>query len=207
MLNWRRFVFEASRLLLISKNMLVQKEDILIRKMVDDIHDYKLMAKWLTDERVLEYYEGRDNPFPLDRIIDTYQPMVKGDELVIPCIFYYKNIPIGYLQYYLLNDLPECDRKKYCLEETDKIYGIDLFIGETNYWNKGIGSLVLSTLVKFLFEELQAVKVVTDPQEWNTRAIHFYEKCGFAKVKLLKEHELQEGKIWDCWLMAIEHNK
>jgi hypothetical protein len=24
------------------------------------------MAKWLTDDKVLKYYEGRDNPFPLD---------------------------------------------------------------------------------------------------------------------------------------------
>lgn len=187
--------------------MLVQKDEIDLRRMVDDIHDYQLMAKWLTEEKVLQYYEGRDNPFPLDKIIETYQPMIRGDDPVVPCLIYYQNIPIGYLQYYLLDDLPESDRQMYSLEDTKNVYGIDLFIGETFYWNKGIGTELLSIIVNFLFEDLQADKVVTDPHIWNTRAIRCYEKCGFVKVRLLLEHELHEGKYWDCWLMAIHRKK
>ena len=45
-------------------DMLFQKNEIAIRLMQDDIGDYQLMAKWLTDKKVLEFYEGRDNPFP-----------------------------------------------------------------------------------------------------------------------------------------------
>jgi aminoglycoside 6'-N-acetyltransferase len=79
--------------------MLLEKDEISIRLMQDDIHDYQLMAKWLTDDKVLKYYEGRDNPFPLDRTIESYQPIVRGNDPAIPCLFYYKNTPIGYLQY------------------------------------------------------------------------------------------------------------
>lgn len=53
--------------------MLIKQDRITIRFMQDCIQDYQLMAKWLTDENVLEFYEGRDNPFPLERIIETYQ--------------------------------------------------------------------------------------------------------------------------------------
>ncbi|NMG09870.1 GNAT family N-acetyltransferase [Brasilonema sp. UFV-L1] len=187
--------------------MQVKKDEISIRQMRDDIQDYELMAKWLTDEKVLKYYEGRDNPFPLDRIIEFYQPMVRGDDSVVSCLFYYQNTPIGYLQYYALNDLPKTDRQMYCLEETDNVYGMDLFIGETQYCNQGIGTKVVSLAVEYIFEQLQAAKVVIDPQVWNTRAIRCYEKCGFVKVKILPEHELQEGKYWDCWLMATDHKK
>ncbi|MCX7595808.1 MAG: acetyltransferase [Fischerella sp.] len=187
--------------------MLVEKDKISIRLMQDDIHDYKLMAKWLTDDKVLEFYEGRDNPFTLDRIIETYQPIIKGNDPVVSCIFNYQNTPIGYIQYYYLNDLDDRDRQKYCLDNTDNVYGIDLFIGETNYWNQGIGTQVLSVFVNYLFEELQAVKIVIDPDVRNTRAIRCYEKCGFQKVKLLPKHELHEGKYQDNWLMAIDRKK
>jgi len=187
--------------------MLIQQDEIAIRLMQDEIADYYLMAKWLTDEKVLKFYEGRDNPFSLERIIETYQPLAVGDDAVKPCIIYYRNIPIGYLQYYLLDDLAETDKKMYCLEQTDNVYAIDLFIGETKYWNRGIGTKILSIFVNYLFAVLLADKIVIDPHIDNARAIRCYEKCGFVKIKLLPAHELHEGEYSDCWLMAIERDK
>lgn len=77
------------------------------------MYDYQLMAKWLTDKKVLEFSEGRDNPFPLKRIIKTYKFIIRGDEPIVPCLFYYRNALMDYLQYYALNDLPETDRQLY----------------------------------------------------------------------------------------------
>ncbi len=51
--------------------MLLQQDEISIRLMQDDIDDYQLMAKSLTDDKVLKDYEGRDNPFALDRILES----------------------------------------------------------------------------------------------------------------------------------------
>ncbi|HLO87658.1 MAG TPA: GNAT family N-acetyltransferase [Nostocaceae cyanobacterium] len=187
--------------------MLVQKEDIIIRPMQDEMQDYKLIEKWRTDERVLKYYGGRDYPYFLEKVIANYQPRIKGEEPVNPCIFYYQNQPLGYIQYYSLSDLPETDRQKYCLEKTDHVYGIDLFIGEPEYWNQGIGTKVLSSAIKYIFTQLEAVKIVIDPDVKNHRAIRCYEKCGFVKIKVLPAHEIHEGKFQDCWLMAIERNQ
>ena len=182
--------------------MNIENEKIIIRQMQDEMHDYQLMAKWLTDDKVLEFYEGRDNASPLEIIIETYKPQVVGDDPVIPCLVYYEELPIGYIQYCLLDDLSENDRQTYCMDETNNVYAIDLFIGETNYWSKGIGTKILSTLVKYLFAELQAEKIVIDPHVTNTRAIRCYEKCGFEKVKILPKHELHEGEYQDSWLMV-----
>lgn len=88
---------------------------------------------------------------------------------------------------------------------TGNIYGIDQFIGEKEYWNKGIGTLLVTSMVQFLFQQEKADKVVMDPQARNKRALKCYEKCGFKKVKLLPKHELHEGEYQDCWL--IECNK
>jgi aminoglycoside 6'-N-acetyltransferase len=184
-------------------DVLIQKDEITIRQMQDNLHDYQLMAKWLTDEKVLEFYEGRDNPFPLERIIQEYTPRAMVNDLVVPCIFLYQDIPIGYLQYYFLT---QDEKQNYGLGESGNICGIDLFIGETEYWNQGIGTKVISTLLNYLFE-LQVTKIVVDPEVWNTRAIRCYEKCGFQKLKLLPEHELHEGKYQDSWLMVVERQK
>lgn len=183
--------------------ILIQKDKIAIRRMRNDLHDYHLMAKWLTDEKVLEFYEGRDKPYSLEKIIEKYAPIVQAEDLVVPCLFLYQGFPIGYLQYYLLSEDDKQNYGNYRVGENGDIYGIDLFIGEIEYWNKGIGTLVVSAILTYLFE-LQAINIVIDPKVWNTRAIRCYEKCGFQKVKLLPKHELHEGKYHDSWLMAIE---
>ncbi|MNN98743.1 Bifunctional AAC/APH [compost metagenome] len=82
------------------------------------------------------------------------------------------------------------------------MYGLDQFIGETDYWNQGIGSQLITEVVKHLVEKRGASKIVLDPQAWNTRAIRVYEKCGFTKKKYLEKHELHEGELRDCWLMV-----
>ncbi|MFN5894717.1 MAG: GNAT family N-acetyltransferase, partial [Dolichospermum sp.] len=79
--------------------MLIIKDKITIRPMKDDIHDYQLMEKWRSDEKVLQFYGGRDDPFDLEKVIEVYQPRIKGEEPLIPCIFSYQNLEIGYLQY------------------------------------------------------------------------------------------------------------
>lgn len=81
------------------------------------------------------------------------------------------------------------------------IYGMDQFIGEVSYWNKGIGTKLISSVAEYLIREKGADRLVMDPQTQNQRAIHCYEKCGFEKVKLLPKRELHEGEYRDCCLM------
>jgi aminoglycoside 6'-N-acetyltransferase len=66
--------------------MLVEKGELSIRLMEDGLENYLLMVKWLTDVRVLEFYEGRDNPFNLPKVIETYKPIVIGHDVVKPIL-------------------------------------------------------------------------------------------------------------------------
>ncbi|MFM8007960.1 MAG: hypothetical protein ACKO86_24155, partial [Dolichospermum sp.] len=56
--------------------------------------------------------------------------------------------------------LPENVKQMYLLENTNNVYGIDLFIGETQYWNQGIGTKVLLSTINYLFHRLKAAKIV-----------------------------------------------
>jgi len=72
-------------------------------------------------------------------------------------------------------------RTKYPINEGEDIYGMDQFIGEADYWNKGIGTLLVTSMVNYLIGSKKATRVVMDPQVRNTRALKCYEKCGFKK--------------------------
>ena len=165
--------------------------------MRDERQDYRLMSKWLTDERVLEFVFGRDNPFDLDRVLAKYGPRVRGEDKVVPCILEYNDSPIGYMQYY-----PVEQGREYGIETVEAVFGIDLFIGEPDHLDCGIGTRAMKILVGYLDSALGAARVVVDPVVTNKRAIRCYEKSGFKKVKVLPRHELHEGTLRDCWLMV-----
>nr|WP_318540392.1 GNAT family N-acetyltransferase [Terribacillus saccharophilus] len=157
--------------------------------------DITILVKWLSDPEVLTFYEGRDNPFDKNKVKEVFFDLSDAAQ---KCIFSYENKPIGYVQYY---ELKKDEKKEFGYENKQQIYGMDQFIGETDYWNKGIGTLLVQTMIQFLKKEKEAEAIVMDPQAWNVRAIRCYEKCGFQKVKILPKHEWHEGSYRDCWLM------
>lgn len=176
--------------------MILENGKLKVRQLEKE--DDVLLAKWLSDPRVLEFYEGRDNPFDLEKVNEKfYAPEDEAEK----CIVEYDGVAIGYIQFYLLD---EETKKEYGYSD-ETVYGTDQFIGEVAYWNKGIGTLLVTSIIKFLIEQKHADRIVMDPQAQNTRAIHCYEKCGFKKVKLLPAQELHEGEYRDCWL--IEYSK
>jgi aminoglycoside 6'-N-acetyltransferase len=172
--------------------VLFQKSSLIVRRLEEK--DKQSLAKWLSTPEILEFYEGRDNSFDVEKVERVfYSP----DDDEVKCIIEYEGKSIGYIQYY---ELDEETKKEYGYE-SGRIFGTDQFIGEVDYWNRGIGTLLVSSMIEFLFDVMEADKVVMDPQVRNERAIKCYEKCDFNKVKLLPKHELHEGELRDCWLI------
>lgn len=177
--------------------ILFQGNEIALRTLEPE--DAGLLVKWLSDPVVLEYYEGRDRPLDAELVQKHFY---EDREEITPCIIQYKGADIGYLQFY---EIQEEEKEIYGLSvEAGSIYGMDQFIGEPGYWNKGIGSELIRETVQYLVKERGARRIVMDPQAWNTRALRVYEKNGFKKVRLLEKHEWHEGEYRDCWLIAYD---
>jgi aminoglycoside 6'-N-acetyltransferase len=180
---------------------LISDGELAIRLMRDELGDYQVMAKWLSDARVLEFYEGRDHALSLEQIQSEYLPRIRGEEDVTPCLMMLQSAPIGYIQFYLVG---EESRNSYGLAndyDLESVYGIDQFIGEVACWNRGLGTRAITQLLRYLFPSKGARKAILDPHVTNLRAIRCYEKCGFRKVKILQAHEMHEGVLRDAWLM------
>lgn len=161
--------------------------------------DAPLLVRWLSDPEVLRYYEGRDRPHDMDMVRKHFY---EDQEEITRCIILYEGLAIGYLQFYPLS---KENQAEYGIKEPmNGVFGMDQFIGETAYWGKGIGTKLITAMVNYLIAQHQAVRILMDPQTWNERALHVYEKCGFRKLDLLPKHEYHEGEMRDCWLIAYD---
>lgn len=176
--------------------MIFEENLLVVRELSAD--DYPTLSRWLTDPRVLEFYEGRENPHNLDKVTEVFGS--KQDRCVMGCIVRFDEKDIGYIQFYPVS---EAQKSEYGMNDDALVYGMDQFIGEPEYWNRGIGSALVKAAADFVRNNLGASKVVVDPQAWNARALRCYEKAGFRKVKWLPQHELHEGEWRNCWLMEF----
>ena len=138
--------------------------------------DSAVLLKWMTDMRVLEFYEGRDKKYTEELIYEDF--FEEDDEIALKVILEYDGKPIGYGQIYeMIDDY----YGHYGYENRNEtLYCIDQFIGEPD-------------------------AVIMDPHQDNARAIRCYRKAGFRIIKSLPEHELHEGKMRDCYLMEYRY--
>lgn len=153
--------------------------------------DAPILARWMSDPRVLRYFGGRDDAHDEARM--RAQIVEASDD--IRCIFEWDGAPLGYIQF-CPDAWPE-----YVPSSVQRPWGMDLYIGEPEHWGRGIGSQLVRAGAEFLLASGRADLVTIDPEVWNARAIRSYEKAGFAKLRFLPRAELHEGEMRDAWLM------
>lgn len=171
-------------------------KEILIRDFAES--DLPLMFKWLINDTVLEYFEGRDVRFTMDTLPELYmEELPDGFRVIIE----YRDLPVGYGQAYRTTG-EMFDEYDYP-DKGQTVFAMDQFIGEPEYWNRGIGTSFLKLMAVYLREQKSADRILLDPHKDNFRAVRAYEKAGFKIIKSLPEHEMFEGRKKDCWLMEL----
>lgn len=148
------------------------------------------LYRWLNAEHIRQWW-GEQTFWTHEAIQQKYESYVKGYKVIgnvekpihayiIECA----NKPIGYIQFYDVNDFP---RTGYELAGTSQsTAGMDMFIGEPQYLKKNLGEQVIEAfLVSYIKPNFAACFV--DPETANVAAIRTYEKCGFKLLKTLQE--------------------
>ena len=88
-------------------------------------------------------------------------------------------------------------------EQDDLQANFGLMIGEKEYWGKGYGSECTKEMCRIGFELLGLEKISLTVFPENFSALHIYEKVGFQKVGLLKNHILKNGKRREILLYEL----
>lgn len=180
---------------------MIKNKKIILRNLRHLPDDYEMLAQWLGNEVLLEFYHGRDNSYSLARVMEEYSLYTLKRKGITPSIINFEGIDIGYVEFFLL-DLQDC--KKYQIEYSDSIYEMRLFIGETAYWDKNIGTRIVRTIVEYLLYTEKADKIVALIMEQNKRAIACAKNVGFHCECQLLQFKHFEGEKRDCYLMAIK---
>ncbi|MBK8202512.1 MAG: GNAT family N-acetyltransferase [Bdellovibrionales bacterium] len=133
-----------------------------------------LLRKWLKEPHVAEFWQEPDDETEFRK---KYLEKLQERD-VRPYIINYNGTPIGYIQDYeaaLVGGGWWPDAKP-------GTFGVDQYIGENEFINKGLGTKIIHLFVSKLFENPKVQEVITDPDPKNGRAIRAYEKVGFKKV-------------------------
>lgn len=156
--------------------------------------DIPLLLKWFKMDHIREYWFSIRNKTE-NEIVEKYTKRLKEGKIET-FIICHKNTKIGLIQTYILEDTSQ-----FHVEGLSK--GIDLFIGDTNYLNRGFGTnAIRELLVEYVFDDNSIINACIDPEVRNSRAIRAYEKVGFKHVNT--EVEKNSGLL--TYFMVLERN-
>ncbi len=136
--------------------------------------DFPQMLAWLAKEHVKRWWDDEDDT--LEKVAIHYG--AKDDDtarFILVEVMENVEKPIGYFQYYLDHFA------------SDAFIGIDQFIGEENYLNKGVSTKMIRMFVEMIIEQYKPKAIIIDPSPENKRAIRCYEKVGFKYYDTKKD--------------------
>ncbi len=91
-------------------------------------------------------------------------------------------------------------------EESEPEYrhaGVDIFLG-ADWHGRGLGTDAVRAMVTHLIRDRGHHRVVIDPALDNAVAIRCYERVGFRRVGVMREHWRDPGGVWrDGLLMDL----
>lgn len=129
------------------------------------------MLEWLSKEHVKEWWD--DGEDTIEKVALNYGEEEEGlERFILIEASDGGERPIGYFQHYHI---------------PDGSIGIDQFIGEENYLDRGIGTRALGMFIEMIVREHEPDSIILDPSPDNKRAIRCYEKVGF------RHYETKEG--------------
>ena len=139
--------------------MELQHGNILLRDATKE--DAKQLAEWWNDGAIMAH-AGFPNG------LGTTEEEVAEDIGAGALIIEEAGKPIGEANYRIVDD---------------KVAKIGIKIYETDCQNRGLGRIILSMLISWLFEQ-GFEKIVLDTNLTNLRAQHVYESLGFRKLRI-----------------------
>lgn len=154
-------------------------------------HDLPLFVRWYSDPEVVHWLHLSEAPATTAEIERERFEMGERDPS---------------RQTWVIETTPGQPIGSVILPNIDYMHGraeLGISIGEKEYWGRGYGSDAIRTVLRYAFDVmgLRRVGLITDID--NERGIRSYEKCGFVREGVLRQHRMRHGEPIDMIAMAV----
>lgn len=156
--------------------MNIEKKSIFTFKILTK-NDWPLIINWLKEKHVNQWW-----PVPKeDENFEDFLMQLRSKD-TIGYLIMFNEIPIGFIQYYYIDQTKEKTGAFYPKLPKNTI-GTDQFIGDLNYIGKGYGTILIKEFIHFIAKlKPDITTVIVDPEPNNYPAIKCYEKVGFKQI-------------------------
>jgi UDP-4-amino-4,6-dideoxy-N-acetyl-beta-L-altrosamine N-acetyltransferase len=155
-----------------------------------EMEDIDSFASWLNDQEVRQYL-ARTSPLNRIREKEFVEKLYEDDrEIVLGIVLKENDQLIGNIA---LTHISIPYRRA----------SLGIFIGERTLWSKGYGTEALNLMLAHGFNQLNLHRVFLTVLDFNVRAIRSYEKVGFKREGIFRDHMYRNGKYHDVYCMGI----
>lgn len=157
--------------------------------------DLPLMLRWRNTPAVARWWSAVPD---YAAVVAKYTPRMAGTVPVHPYIARCDGVPIGFLQWCRLDEVPGHAAEGLA---PDGAAAVDLFIGEDTYRGRGLGAAMLRAFLReVIFAAPDVSACYIDPHPDNAAAIRSYERVGFRALGAIA-HDAEGDP---AWLMRID---
>jgi len=151
--------------------------------------DLPRFVEWLADREVTRWLAAMGGPPTLDDEYEWYESKRSDPDNVMWSIETLAGRLLGNVE---LRVTRRASRAEMGIAIQDK-----------SEWSRGYGTDAVRLVLGYAFSELELNRVELTTDEQNLRAIRCYEKCGFVREGLLRQHRLNDGEFGNTLAMAM----
>ncbi len=167
----------------------METENFLIRE--TEFDDYEYFVKWENDPEVTKYLTFDENRSYEDVVTEAIYNKFSREKLDFTIVDRESGKPIGRIF------ISKIDTHSDSLDITK------FYIGETQFWGKGVAREIMNELLEYCFTFLHMERVTLDYYTGNKRAYTLYENLGFEKEGVARNATKKDGKYYDLHLMSM----
>ena len=156
-----------------------------------EFDDYEYFVKWENDPEVTKYLTFDENRSYEDVVTEAIYNKFSREKLDFTIVDRESGKPIGRIF------ISKIDTHSDSLDITK------FYIGETQFWGKGVAREIMNELLEYCFTFLHMERVTLDYYTGNKRAYTLYESLGFEKEGVARNATKKDGKYYDLHLMSM----
>jgi len=160
-----------------------------------DYDDLSNLACWLNDEKVTYYLQQGDRPPTIEKLKEAYDVEGKNEKQIPFAVVDKKsNKNIGWTGLYEINWL-------------NRTAEMRIFVGEKNFWRKGIAYESQKLVTEYGFDKLNLHRIFAGTNIECLGEQGALKKLFFTKEGISKEATYRNGKYYDLIHFAILKNQ